>query len=220
MGDERLSDFFPPAWVMGQRWSIEYFFEQRIEALTGDAISAIPDNFDKQRELWDYEVYGRELINGAQHIVVKAEPRYPLESCRKDTFQIYFDEQTLSLHSFKRKEEALVATPRIEYVKNPFGKQSFFIAENHHLIFDWPTFENGQLSNSIGTGKFAFAQKCFMDRVGLNIELSTTESDTLQTWQKGTPWWSFADKIIHVIGREMHVQGKLVTEHASPSDEE
>ena len=216
---EPLQDYFPPRWVMSQKWAVEYFYEQKVTSLTGDAMSAFPENADKHSEIWIYQVWGRELINGVPHLVIKAEPK--TVSRTQESFQIYFDEKTMAFHSFKRKTDSSIGMPRIEYMRNPWGNQSFYLAENHHLILDWPVFEPEKSQKSIGIGSVGFNQRDFVDRTGLNVEFGHPHGDTIQTWQRAKPWWVFSDKIIKLFGRELHIQAKLVDDGSSaPKDDD
>lgn len=207
----KSGEFFPPVWIMGQTWKVEYFFEQKLFNLALDVASVIPQNFVSSSEVWEYQVYGRENLEGRPHIVVRITPSDGVsDEMKASEFQVYFEEQTRTLHGFKRKVVGGLGEPRIEYVKNPWGAQSFFMADHEHLILDWPQVEDGRVEKNVGMGRLAFFQRDFFDRSGFVLELGNGSTTTVMNWQQNRPWWVFADKVVALPDRAIHIQAKLV----------
>lgn len=210
---QNSGDYIPPVWIMGQKWKIEYFFEQRMINLTMDVSSTLAQNFVKRSEQWEYQVYGRETIHDQPHIVIRATPVAGVpEELRNCEIQFYFEEQSRTLHGFKRKVSSAAGDPRIEYVKNPWRSQSFFTTNHEHLIMDWPLVEHGRVEKQVGIGSVGFTQKDFFDRQGFIVQLGNSDSTTVLTWQAGKPWWVFADKMLISKDRAIHIQAKLIEE--------
>ncbi|MBD3318732.1 hypothetical protein GF342_02370 [Candidatus Woesearchaeota archaeon] len=214
---QNVQEFFPPVWIMGQKWHVEYFFEQRITPITGDPAEVIDKNFVPRIEMWEYQVYGREVIDGRTYIIVRAVPKDEVveDKLRFSEYQLYFEEQSKTLHSFKRRIKATLGDPIIEYVKNPWGVQSFFTTEHLHLILDWAKIDPERVTQSVGLGPTEFAQKAFFDRGGLIIDFAHKFAHTAQVWQHDKPWWSFCEKLIQLPDRAFHIQGKLIEEQQS-----
>ena len=214
---QNVGDYFPPVWIIGQKWQVEYFFEQKIDVALS-AASALPENFNKHIEKWEYEIYGRETIHDKPHVIVRARPIEGVpDELKNSQVQMYFEETTKTLHGFKRLEKSGLGTPHIEYVKNPWQQQSFFTTDREHIIVDWPFIDAVQTQKQVGIGDLSFAQRSIIDHNGLIVELGNKKSTTVLTWLPGRPWWVFADKLIALPDRILHIQAKLVEENPATS---
>ncbi len=207
---DSLRAFLPTEWLIGQQWCVEFTFEQRIDPLLGNALASLELNAQKRHELWQFEVSHHEVVEGTEYLIIRASPVEGItQSFDAKVIDLYFDEHSRTIHSFKVRESPLLGDEHIEYMKNPWGVQSFFLTDPRYIILDWPKIDVEQ--KGIGIGSLSFEQKIVTSEKGLTVMFGGASATTVLTWEKGKSWWSMADKIIKQGNATLHITGKLIT---------
>jgi hypothetical protein len=201
--------FFPPIWTIGQKWKVEYIIDRKIIPIGGDATTVMAENTIESRQVWDYLVKGEEVINGRPHIVVSATPDEKVgDEFTIEEYQLLIDKETMTLHATRIHRTNFIGSQDVEYLKNPWPMDSFFMNTHEHMILDWPLID--QDSKDIGVGIVAFQQKTIVDNSGLSIAFAGSQSETVLVFAKDQPWWIAAEKKVQLPDRIIRMRARMI----------
>jgi glycine cleavage system H protein len=202
---------FTPQWQPGQRWEVEYTFEQPSLARVPPELA--PNDVITAR--WRYEVVRLDAdVDGALCYVVRAEevadPPLP-------TIQLlYIDHQDFCLRLMESRNRHL--PDRRSLTRNDWGEGSSYLElrEPRQTIVDLPLFPEEDRDEARATrargepeiSQWATFPNADTMHLAMEAEYLGETLRSEQTWTRGAPWWQAARR---TIGDKELITGRLVT---------